>query len=273
MLGMLGLGAVGPAWAAAFEREPMTLRVVAVNPSEEKTRTVPVRFDLPLEIRPSDILENGDLEVEFDTERSQYYVHKDEVTLAPKQTRVFSVVVRDVWFVPEQQLEGLRAHTELVMGRLEESEYREAATQLGDSILSRLEAITTMQADETISRRRRIGDYRRNLQTLEEIKEDLTRMEKLLSFTGGVPVPEMMDESPLKSDAPSTTTTWLVIFLILIFMGLLAGQFFFTWHRRVRAAAEFGAEKQAAFPDQRSSAGGATAGAKPAGSGPSTRTS
>ena len=45
----------------------------------------------------------------------------------------------------------------------------------------------------------------------------------------------MLKESPLKSDAPSTTTTWLVIFLIMIFMGLLAGQFFFTWQRRVKA--------------------------------------
>jgi len=252
---------------AAVEREPMTLRVVAVNPSADKPKTIPVRFDLPLEVSPSDILDAGEMDVEFDTERSQYYVHKAEVTLAPKQTRVFSVVVRDVWFIPEQQIEALRAHTSLVMGRLKESEYRQAATQLGDSILGRLDEITALQEDEAASRKRRIGDYRRNLRTLEEIKEDLARMEKLLSFTGGVPVPEMMEESPLKSDAPSTTTTWLVIFLILIFMGLLAGQFFFTWHRRVRAAAEFSAEKQAAFPDRKPSSPGAaehgSAGSKP----------
>ena len=91
-----------------------------------------------------------------------------------------------------------------------------------------------MQSDETISRRQRIGGYRKNLLVMDAIKEDLARMEKLLSFTGGPPIPEMLEESPLKSDAPSTTTTWLVIFLIVIFMGLLAGQFFFTWQRRLK---------------------------------------
>ena len=73
-------------------------------------------------------------------------------------------------------------------------------------------------------------------------------MEKLLAFAGGPPVPEMMKESPLKSDAPPTTTTWLVIFLIMIFMGLLAGQFFFTWQRRVKTDAEFAGGAHDAFP-------------------------
>jgi hypothetical protein len=60
--------------AATSEREPMTMRVVAVNPSAEKERTVPVRIDLPQEIKPADILDRGELEVEFDTDRSMYYV-------------------------------------------------------------------------------------------------------------------------------------------------------------------------------------------------------
>jgi hypothetical protein len=222
--------------AGRFEREPMTLRVVAVNPSVEKTKTVPVRIDLPQEITPGDILDQGELEVEFDMDRSTYYVHKDEVTLAPKETRVFEVMVRDVWFIPEADLSGLKAHTELLVRRLEKSEYAESAKTLGGSILERLNAIVSFQADETISRKQRIGGYRQNLQTLRVVKEDLARMEKLLAFTGGPPVPEMLEESPLKSDAPSTTTTWLVIFLIVIFMGLLAGQFFFTWQRRVKTS-------------------------------------
>jgi hypothetical protein len=95
-----------------------------------------------------------------------------------------------------------------------------------------------VQGDETISRKQRIGSYRTHLQTLQAVKEDLARMEKLLTFSGGPPVPEMLEESPLKADAPSTTTTWLVIFLIITFMGLLAGQFFFTWQRRVKMTPE-----------------------------------
>ena len=239
VMGALALGWAASAWSATtVDREPVTMRVVAVNPSAEKTRTVPVRIDLPQEVKPDDILDHGELEVEFDTDRSTYYVFKADVQLAPKQTKVFEVVVRDVWFIPEEELTGLRTHTNLMLEKLKPSEYYPFAQQLGSSILKRLEGIETMQKDETIGRKQRIGSYRMNLQALKVIKEDLARMEKLLTFTGGPPVPEMMEESPLKSDAPSTTTTWLVIFLIVIFMGLLAGQFFFTWHRRIKAMPE-----------------------------------
>ena len=82
------------------------------------------------------------------------------------------------------------------------------------------------------------------------IREDLARLEKMLSFTGGPPVPDILEESPLKSDSPSTTTTWLVIFLIVMFMGLLAGQFFFTWQRRVKATAEAAGDQQSVLTQE-----------------------
>ena len=142
---------------------------------------------------------------------------------------------------------------------MEKSEYYAAAEQLAESIIARLDDIAAMQLDETIGRRQRIGGYRRNLLDLDVIKEDLARMEKLLSFTGAPPIPELLEESPLRSDAPSTTTTWLVIFLIVIFMGLLAGQFFLTWQRRLKATSDFTGEQQEAFPEQ-GVEGGASAG-------------
>lgn len=234
-----------PGRAAEVQRDPVTMKVVAVNPSSEKTRMVPVRIDLPSEIKPADIIDHGELEVDFDTERSLWYVHKDDVQLTPKQTKVFEIVVRDVWFIPDPELDGLKGHTKLLLSRLENSEYYPFAQQLGGSIIERLEGIEQMQGDESIGRKQRIGAYRTNTETLKVVKEDLTRMEKLLSFTGGPPIPEMMEESPLKSDAPSTTTTWLVIFLVVLFMGLLAGQFFFTWQRRVKMMPEFTGQEQA----------------------------
>ena len=57
----------------------------------------------------------------------------------------------------------------------------------------------------------------------------------------------MLDESPLKSDSPSKTTTWLVIFLIMIFLGLLGGQFFFTWHGRNKSGQDMSSARQATF--------------------------
>jgi hypothetical protein len=235
------------AFAAEAERDPVTLKVVAVNPSSEKRQAVPVKIDLPQEITPTDILDRGDLDLEFDEDRSIYYVYKDNVELAPKETRVFQVSVRDVWFVPQPELDGLKNYTAMLLGRLAKSEYAVTAKQLGDTVIERLSQIQTTQNDDTLSRKARIGAYRQHLQVIAQVKDDLARMEKLLTFVGGPPVPEMLEESPLKSDAPSRTTTWLVIVLIVTFLGLLGGQFFFTWHGRNKSTADAVAVRQAAF--------------------------
>jgi hypothetical protein len=262
----VALALTGPSAFAAEEpeREPVTLKVVAVNPSSDKRQSVPVKIDLPQEVKPTDILSKGDLELEFDDDRSLYYVHKPAVELAPKETRVFEVTVRDVWFVPEAELGSLTDYTDLLLVRLEKSDYAVTAKQLGDSIKERLGQIRTTQNDETLSRKARIGAYRQHLQVVAQIKEDLARMEKLLTFVGGPPALEMLDESPLKSDSPSRTTTWVVIFLVVIFLGLLAGQFFFTWHGRTKVPEANPAARQAfgARPGVQQPAGnGARAGA------------
>ena len=226
------------AYAVPAERDPVTISVVVVNPSGEKTQTVPVRMDLPQEVTPSDVIDKGDMSLEYDDDKSLYYVFDEAVELAPKQTRVFEVIVRDLWYVPEEEVTSLKDYTGLLLGKLKETEYAASAKQMAESVLQRLTDIERTQNDEAIGRKARIGAYRLNRQAIARIKEDLARMEKLLTFTGGPPVPEMMEESPLKSDAPSTTTTWLVIFLIMIFLSLLGGQFFFTWHRRTKGASE-----------------------------------
>ena len=233
--------------ALAKEREPVTFKIVTVNPSADKIQTTQVKIDLPQEVTPKDILERGDLAVEYDEERSSYFVFKEKVELQPKETRVFEVVVRDLWWIPREKLENLRNYKNIVLGRLKDTEYNESAQELGKNIDILLDGIWTLQEDESIGRKTRIGNYRRNMQTVEQVKEELARMEKLLAFSGGPPVPEMMEESPLKSDAPSKTTTWLVIFLILSFLGLLAGQFFFTWQRRIKGAQDATEIRDTAF--------------------------
>lgn len=247
MMMMFALAATVPALAAVKEREPVTFKIVTVNPSADKTQTTPVRIELPQEVTPKDILEKGDLSVEYDEERAAYFVFKDKVELAPKETRIFEVVVKDLWFIPREKVDGLRNYKNIVLGRLKGTQYFESGQELGKNIETLLDGILALQDDESISRKTRIGNYRRNLQTVEQIKEELARMEKLLAFTGGPPVPEMLEESPLKSDSPSKTTTWLVIFLILSFLGLLAGQFFFTWHRRVQGAQDATEIRETAF--------------------------
>ncbi len=247
-----------PVRAAVAERarDPVVLSVVAVNPSDKETKTTPVRIDLPQEVTPKDVIDTGELKVEYDDEKKLYYVFKDQVALAPKETRVFEVVVKDLWYLPAKDLNSLREYTNLLLKRLEKTTYYNTAKGLAESIMDRLQTIDTEQNDDSLSRKTRIGNYRHHKLTIVEIKDDLARMEKLLTFIGGPPVPEMLEKSPLKSDSPSRTTTWLVILLIVVFIGLIGGQFFFTWHRKSQVSQELDIVRQAAFPSNPPTNGG-----------------
>ncbi len=217
------------------DQEPVTISVVAANPSKEKTQTIPVKIDLPQEVKPEDIFEKGELEVQYDDVRSTYFLYNKAVILKPLETRVFNVVVRNVWTIPQAKIAELRAYSVLLLGRLKGSEFFESGKKLADGIASKLDGIIVKQGDESLGQKQRIGAYRVNMQTLDQVKEDIAKMEKLLTFQGGPPVPEMLQESKVKSDAPSTKTTWLIIFSIIVFIALLGTQFFVTWSRRASA--------------------------------------
>lgn len=212
----------------------MKLRVVAVNPSELESKTTQVKIYLPDEVTPGDIIDEGGLDVEYDQNKSIYYMFKKEVELNPRQTKVFEVVIKDIWLIPESDLDMMSRRTTRILSRLQESDYYAEAAQMADTIYERLDEITSTQNDDTVSRERHIGIYRTNLKVVERLKEDIDRLEKLLTYVGGPPAPEMLEDSVLKSDAPSNSTTWFIILLIIGFMGLLGMVFFITWHQQAK---------------------------------------
>jgi len=233
-------GPAGKLFAAPNpDRETVTISVVAANPSADTPKTFPIRIDLPQEVTPEGVLDSGELKMTYDDQNGTYFLYKQEVVLKPKETRVFNVVVKDVWFILPKTLEDLEKHGNLILDRLKGSDFFDSGKEIMDSIKKRLDEISVKQSDEAVGQKVRIGQYRYNLQILAQIKEDLAKMEKLLTFQGSVPVPEILENSKLKSDAPSSKTTWLIILSIMVFMGLLGIQFYITWQKRVRAEHEF----------------------------------
>jgi len=223
------------------------MSVVVVNPSALK-KVIPVRIDLPREVTPKDVLDTGGLALEYDDSRANYYVYKENVELAPKKTRVFEVVLRDVWFIPQEQLDSLKDYTRLVIDKLKDTDYYKTSKPLADSIVTRLDEVAAMQNDDSLSRKSYIGAYRLNLQAVGKIKEQLDRLEKILATAGGPLAPGMLAKTKIKSEEPSKTMTWILIFAIIIFVGFLAAAFFFTWHGQTRLAKEdLLSAKRAAF--------------------------
>jgi hypothetical protein len=242
-------GEDAPVVSTTLEPGSVIFKVVAANPSPTKTQTVPVKLYLPQEVEAENILDQGGLELEYDSVKSSYFLYSNAVVLAPKQTVVFNVEVEDVWMVPEDEINTLKTQAERIVQKLENTDYYAKAKETKDTIYQRLDEVVRSQNDDTVTRNQHIGIYRSNIKVIDEIKEDIARMEKLLTFAGGPPVPEMLEESDLKLDAPSTTTTWMIIFIIITFIGVLGAVFFFTWHRQRRTTESFFTQaRESAFP-------------------------
>jgi hypothetical protein len=238
-----------PVVSTSVQSGSVVFRIVAVNPSREKTQRTDAKTFLPQEIKPKDILDLGGLELEYDPEKSIYYVYNPSLELAPAEVRVFEVEVQDVWLIPQKKLDDLKKRTDLMLERLQDTDYYEKAKEIADTIYPRLDEITTTQVDEAVSRAQHIGIYRTNLLTLDQIKEDMNKMERLLSVAGRPLAPEMLTKTKIKAESPTKTMTWIVIFIIIVFIGLLAGVLFFTWNRQTRITREeILAAKKAAFP-------------------------
>lgn len=229
--------------------ENLIFRFIVVNPSATKTQDMQVKKYLPKEVTPDDIIDLGGLDLEYDTEKSMYYVYKTSVTLIPKEIRTYEVEIRDIWIVGEDELSMFEKRAKSMLTHFESTQYYPQGKAIADEVFSRLDGIKGSQFDETASRQQHIGRYRENIATIDEIKEDLARMEEILVTAGGPPAPEMLVDTKIKADTPSKTMTWIVIFVIIIFIGLLGGVMFFTWQRQARLTKEAVLEsKKSAFP-------------------------
>ena len=243
-------GKDAPVVSTSVEGGSVVFRILAANPSKVKPQKVQIKNYLLEEVKPRDIMDLNGLELEYDAEKSLYYVYKNDLELAPGEVRAFRVHVEDIWFVAQSILTDLRERASGILSRLEKSEYYAQAKAIGDSIFSRLDYIVTSQDDDSMSREQHIGLYRENVKTVAAIKEDIAKMEKILVTAGGPPAPEMLAKSRIKANEPTKTMTWIVIFLIVIFVGLLAGVLFFTWYSQTKISKEelLSARKNA-FPE------------------------
>jgi hypothetical protein len=230
-------------------------RIVALNPSSIKTQRVPVKIYLPQEVKPKDIMDTGGLELNYDAEKSMYYVYRDGVELGPKESRFFEVEVEDIWIIPQKDLDNIRSQMFNLAGRFEKSSYADQVKATANNVYIALDEMAKVQADDSMSREQHIGIYRQNLELIKRFKEEIAKLEKLLQPEAGAP--DIFEKAKLKLNLPSKATTWLIIFVIIIFLGLLAGVFFFVWQGQVRSSQDIiKAAKNSAFPEQKPGQGG-----------------
>ena len=143
------------------------------------------------------------------------------------------------------------------MERLKNTAYFNQADLIAKGILNRLGDVEKNQNDLGASKLQKIAYYRDNEKVLEQIKEDLGKLEKLLVAVGGPPNLELIEKSDINLKSPSSKTTWIVIFIVLIFIGILSSTFYFTWMRQASLTENiFTKEKENSFAEFKPTAPG-----------------
>ena len=221
------------------------MRVVVLNPSATLTQTKDVRTPLPKEITSKDIADTGDMELEYDNKEGAFVASKTGIVLEPGETKVFEILLNDVWMLDEGRLETLRKRTEKIVANLKETKAYEKATLIAEGMYAHIDQIVKTQNNANVTTNQHISYYRDNLLLRESLDKDMAELEKLLVLSGGTVSLDAVEKADLNVHGPDAKTTWIIVFVILIFIGILGAVFYFTWQGQAGAKDK---EKSAAPP-------------------------
>ncbi len=199
------------------------LKITVRNTSPKETRTVPVEKNLPEEIRISDVLDAGELDVATRPDTELCYVFKNRVEIPPGETRVFEVRMRDKWNLGGLRIPALRERAEALLSRIGADGSFDAVEAGIRELLDELEAVESQEGPADFSDRY-VAFYRRQNDQLDRIEQRILRVESALR-------PQTNSQKyGFKAKPPSMKTTWLIIYVILGFLAVMSLLFFLRWY-------------------------------------------
>jgi len=219
------------------------------NDLEKKEKEVSQKHYLPQEIKPEDVVDSQGFEYRFDNDRQQGFLAKTE-TLAPGESKKYTIVLRDVWSLSSSGLTTLQEKAQTIFDELQGSEYEDAASFLFNAIKESVQFIESSQQDRQ-DVKKYIGAFRANEKRLEDAKSDLQRLEQMLAVVKAKKLEELESRkvknvlqklkalagiaaisTAIFGSVPSVTTTWKVIWGVMGFIAFFTALHFFTWWRR-----------------------------------------
>jgi hypothetical protein len=209
----------------------MVIHLKITNPSLSEKKKVPLRHEFPAEIKSTDVLDAGGLQVGFDATRRLCYAYLEDIELGPQESKVFDVKIRDPWIGLKDQLPGLERRTRDLIAIVKDMESYKAVLTQAQVILSDLEAVKAKSWPAQVNR-----DYvafaRQQGTAIQGLATRVQRLEELFQpgekpIKGGVPIMDV--------PRPDKRTTWVIIYIILGFLGAFSALFFIRWYGKGKA--------------------------------------
>lgn len=202
---------------AVAEQANIIIKLVAANPSKGQTQKVTLKAYLPKESKPEDVVDAADLAVTYDTQQGSYYV-SGEYEIKPGEFLERDVEIKDIWVVPEKDINMLRQEVLQMKDLLKNTDYAERMDFLKTSIDNKLDQIVQNQLNAPTNPERHISNYRDNLKAMDLARQDVAVARSLLAQGRGLP----------------TTAVWKLVISIIIFLALLGISFYIIWHKQLK---------------------------------------
>jgi len=163
----------------------LELLIQAGNPANVK-KTVHIRSNLPARITPADIEELDSLNLGYDVKSDIYYV-EDYVEMDPKETRPFSIIMRDIWLIDEGQVELYSKRAKVLSSLLSGSDYSADSSKVFAEVKTKIDEILVRQKENGITivePIKHIQAYEQNIKTLQAVKLGIGKMENYALAAG-----------------------------------------------------------------------------------------
>ena len=237
----------------------VVVRVKVTNPSLTAKKKLDFKHELPVEVKPGDVVEAAGLQTGYDSVKNLTYVYTNELELEPSGSREFSVVVRNPWGALPSKIARLQSRANDLHGLVKETkEYPSVETEVR-AVLGDLQALSREQAPEGMNEQYVAFERRQSLE-LMRAEGRLMRLEEL--FQSHEKAQQILISMP-NLKPPSRRSTWIIIYSILGFLGVVSLLFYLRWYGKTQSEQLDRTPGQSAVPPGSAGGSGGDTTAKP----------
>lgn len=150
----------------------LVINLIAVNASSEEQKEKDIKYYMPEELQPEDMLELGDLTLDYDVDKRSYFVH-GEFLFEPQESRTFKLKVKDVWRIQKEEIDILKNQLEENLEILVDHESYPYAQRVCERFQERLDYIMAQQTQYSDNIGRRIEEYRAYKKELDKLRASI----------------------------------------------------------------------------------------------------
>ncbi len=158
--------------------ETVVLAIEAENTLDKKV-DIPLEYYLPKEIIPEYIVDAGPFDINYDSQRGQFYLKAQQV-FQPGEKKRFNIEVKNVWNISEELVDKYVQEADQLNGKLVNSEFETIAGALFNEIDRKAGQIKSLQ-QQAESVKDHIANYRINQRRFDLVKSNLEKMRSLAS--------------------------------------------------------------------------------------------